>query len=177
MAQQSGNRHENGDEESEPLLASSEARDIAAKSPPQPSHQTRCTWPWIYVVIGCITLAIVSEIGEYLYTAPRVRLFESVSCSRYYLQHDPSLVNPDGSVPEALCKIDPVQNEVASVLGWQLFFDSIPAILLPLPFGYFADKYGRKWILFSSIVGYTLTWVSTLVFVSYCSHKTFARLI
>ncbi|KAI1421270.1 major facilitator superfamily domain-containing protein [Xylaria sp. FL1777] len=149
-----------------PLLPPDVSRDNVVKSlPPAPSHQTRCTWPWIYVVLGCIVIAIVSEIGEYLYAAPRVRLFESVSCTRYYLEHDPSVIRPDGSVPEALCKVNPVQDEVASILGWQLFFDSIPAILLPLPFGYLADKYGRKWILHTAMIGYTLTWASTLLFI------------
>ncbi|KAI1148904.1 major facilitator superfamily domain-containing protein [Nemania diffusa] len=153
-------------DEQEPLLLPHGPRDSVVKPPPSPpSHQTRCTWPWIYVVLGCVALAIVSEVGEYLYTAPRVRLFESVSCTRYYLEHDPSVIRPDGSVPESLCKVNPVQDEVASVLGWQLFFDSIPAIILPLPFGYLADTYGRKWILFTAMIGYTLTWASTLFFI------------
>ncbi|KAI0391243.1 major facilitator superfamily domain-containing protein [Xylariaceae sp. FL0594] len=163
-----GNRSPDGHPETEPLLTSHGSRDDALKSSAPstiPSHKTRCTWPWIYVVLACIAVAITAEIGEYLYTAPRVRLFESVSCTRYYLEHDPSVVGPDGSVPESLCKINPVQNEVASVLGWQLFFDSIPAIILPLPFGYLADTYGRKWIFVTAMIGYSLTWSSTLFFV------------
>ncbi|TGJ78963.1 hypothetical protein E0Z10_g9802 [Xylaria hypoxylon] len=150
--EQLDNRRQTGDVEIEPLLPPDGLRDNVVKSLLSvPSHQTR--------------FAIVSEIGEYLYTAPRVRLFESVSCTRYYLGHDPSVVRPDGSVPESLCKVNPVQDEVASVLGWQLFFDSIPAIILPLPFGYLADTYGRKWILFTAMIGYTLTWASTLFFI------------
>ncbi|KAI1813575.1 major facilitator superfamily domain-containing protein [Poronia punctata] len=158
-------RRPDGNTETEPLLPPDDSRrDNTATSLPssEPSHQTCCTWPWIYVVLGCIAIAIVAEIGEYLYTAPRVRLFESVSCTQYYLEHDPSKVLPDGSVPESLCKIDQIQDEVASVLGWQLFFDSIPAMVLPLPFGYLADKYGRKWILFAAMAGYTLKMASTL---------------
>ncbi|EMT63166.1 hypothetical protein FOC4_g10013381 [Fusarium odoratissimum] len=129
------------------------------------AHRTRCSWPWIYVVLLCIVLAVVSDVGESLYAAPRVRLFESVACTRYYLRHDPSLVDRAGSVPERLCKIDPVQDKVASVVGWQYFFDAIPAILLPIPYGYVADLRGRKWILVLALVGYTLSWASTLFFV------------
>lgn len=113
----------------------------------------------------CIVLAVVSDVGESLYSAPRVRLFESVACTRHYLRHDPSLVDRDGSVPERLCKIDPVQDKVASVVGWQYFFDAIPAILLPIPYGYVADLRGRKWILVLALAGYTLSWASTLFFV------------
>ncbi|KAK5636802.1 hypothetical protein RRF57_012514 [Xylaria bambusicola] len=161
-----GQGQQNGSDEIEPLLSPGPSTDNAVKPPLALSHQTRCTWPWIYVVLFCIAIAIVSEIGEYLFLAPRVRLFESVSCTRYYLEHDPSVIQPDGSVPEYLCKVNPVQDEVASVLGWQLFFDSIPAIILPLPFGYLADRYGRRWILFTAMIGYTMTWVSTLFFVT-----------
>lgn len=161
-------RQQNGSAETEPLLPPGQLTSAAANPPASfaPGHRTRCTWPWIYVVLTCIAIAIVSEIGEYLFMAPRVRLFESVSCERYYIEHDPSVIQPDGSVLEYLCKVNPIQDEVAFVLGWQLFFDSIPAIVLPLPFGYLADKYGRKWVLFTSMIGYTMTWVSTLFFVS-----------
>jgi hypothetical protein len=162
---------ENGDEgataaEARPLLSPppTEIQGGPAKSIVS-ARRTRCLWPWIYVVLVCIGLAVVSDIGESLYVAPRVRLFESVACTRYYLQNDPSLVDRDGSVPERFCKIDPVQSKVASVLGWQLFFESIPAILLPIPYGYIADSHGRKWILVLALTGYTMSWASTLFFV------------
>ncbi|KAF4957186.1 hypothetical protein FGADI_3251 [Fusarium gaditjirri] len=145
----------------QPEAPNSEPRPIANLN----THRTRCSWPWIYVVLLCIVLAVVSDVGESLYAAPRVRLFESVACTRHYLRHDPSLVDRDGSVPERLCKIDSVQDKVASVVGWQYFFDAIPAILLPIPYGYVADLRGRKWILVLALAGYTLSWVSTLFFV------------
>jgi hypothetical protein len=130
-----------------------------------PSRLFNRSWSWKYTVAMCIMLAIISDVGECLYVAPRVRLFESVVCSEYYSQEDPSLVSRDGSVPEHLCKIDPVQDVLTSILGWQLFFDSIPAILLPIPYGYLADRFGRKWILFFALAGYTLSWALSLFFV------------
>jgi hypothetical protein len=167
MAQHIENRDEGATAaETRPLLSPppTEIQGGPAK-PIASARRTRCLWPWIYVVLVCIGLAVVSDIGESLYVAPRVRLFESVACTRYYLQNDPSLVDRDGSVPERFCKIDPVQSKVASVLGWQLFFESIPAILLPIPYGYIADSHGRKWILVLALTGYTMSWASTLFFV------------
>ncbi len=116
----------------------------------------------MHVVALVIVIAVVSDIGESLYAAPRVRLFESSVCTRYYMQEDPSLVHRPGDVPEHLCKVNPVQDELASVLGWQLFFDSIPAILLPVPYGYLADTRGRKQIVILAMLGYTLSYIWTL---------------
>ncbi|KAH8698674.1 P-loop containing nucleoside triphosphate hydrolase protein [Talaromyces proteolyticus] len=135
------------------------------REPIAPASRTRCLWPWIYVVLACIGVAIVSDIGESLYGAPRVRIFESVACTHYYLQNDPSLVDRDGSVPEHFCKIDSVQSKVALTLGWLSFFESIPAILLPIPYGYIADLCGRKWILVLALAGYAMSTAATLCFV------------
>lgn len=126
---------------------------------------SRCTWSWVNVVALCIALAITADIGEYLFLAPKVRLFESVICTDHYLREDPSLVGRDGSVQEHFCKVDAVQDKLAMILGWQYTFDSIPAILLAVPYGYLADKYGRKWITTLSLMGYALSWVWTLFIV------------
>ncbi|KAF3020670.1 hypothetical protein E8E14_013045 [Neopestalotiopsis sp. 37M] len=87
-----------------------------------------------------------------------MRLYESVICSEYFSQSNPSLIEPDGTIPEKICKATPVQEQLATLLGWQSFIDSIPAILLPIPFGYLADKYGRKWIMALGLIGFTLSY-------------------
>lgn len=125
-------------------------------------HRTRCSWPWVYVVMLCIGVAVTVDIGDYLFLAPKVRLFESVICTHFYQRENPSLVGSDGSVPENFCKVDAVQDEVAMILGWQLFFDSIPAIVLPIPYGYLADTYGRKWFMVLSMIGYFFSLASTM---------------
>ncbi|KAK5305742.1 hypothetical protein LTR99_003286 [Exophiala xenobiotica] len=167
MARPALSGHEEADE-ARPLLSPVLDAHEPAIGPPSASsksvhHLTRCPWPWMHVVALVIIIAVVSDIGESLYAAPRVRLFESIVCNRYYMHEDPSLVRRHGHhVPEHLCKVNPVQDELASVLGWQLFFDSIPAILLPVPYGYLADTRGRKRILIMAMVGYTLSYVWTL---------------
>lgn len=148
--------------ESSPLL--SHHQQPANESPP--IQRSSCTGPCLHVVAVCISLAILSDCGETLFAAPRIRFLESIACTRYYTHHDPSLVDRnDGTVPERLCKIDPVQDKVASVMGWQLFFDSIPAILLPIPYGYLADARGRKWVLVLALAGFALSWASIIFFV------------
>ena len=167
MAQPVENDPEGADE-TRPLLFSPTDAQCDPIRPFVPSHHIRRSWPWKYVVVTCIGLAVVSDIGEFLYFTPRVRLFESVVCTHHYLKEDPSIVNGDGSVPEHFCKVNPVQDKVAFVLGWQVFFDSIPAILLPIPYGYIADKNGRKWVLFLALIGYMLSFTLPLFLVNLC---------
>lgn len=158
------NSHQRQDnlDERRPFLSPNAASTDGFK-PSQPApHRTRCTWSWLRVVILIIVIAIVSDIGESLWAAPRVRLFEASICARYYHHHKPSLVPSTGDIPEDLCKIDPVQDQLASILAWQLFFDSIPAILFPISFGNLADRHGRKWIIILVFLGYTLSYMWTL---------------
>lgn len=64
-------------------------------------------------------------------------------------------------MPEALCKVDPVQQKLAMIFGWQDTFDAIPGLLLAIPFGALADRWGRKWIFLASLIGLQLNaaWV------------------
>lgn len=75
------------------------------------------------------------EAGSNGATIPLRRLYESRVCARHYLIHDPSAILPDGSVPERLCKIDAVQDELVMITSLQTFWDCIPSILLTVPYG------------------------------------------
>lgn len=76
-------------------------------------------------------LLFLSELAELLLVAPRIRLLEASICRLHYAEHDPSLLNQDGSVDEALCKITPVQTRLAYIRGWQVFWEAIPGIPSP----------------------------------------------
>ena len=65
-----------------------------------------------------------------------VRIYESITCRKYYLEQDPSQIGADGQVQEELCKVKDVQTEVAAVKGYMEFFDgllSMPPLLSFLP--------------------------------------------
>ena len=42
---------------------------------------------------------------------------------------DPSVITPDGTVPENICKIDEIQSQLAFLNGWKSFFDLVPGLL------------------------------------------------
>ncbi|KAF2492574.1 MFS general substrate transporter [Lophium mytilinum] len=121
--------------------------------------------PWILVaVIGALAIFIV-DLGNFMFYPARTRLYESSICLRFYQDTDPSQIR-NGTVPEQLCKINEVQDTVAMVFGWQDLFDAIPGILLAVPYGALADKYGRKWILVLGFLGLELSvlWIMLICY-------------
>lgn len=129
----------------------------------------------------CFVIIVTVDMAAYLTSAPQVRLFESIVCLDYYRANDPGIIGRDGSVPEEYCKIDSVQSEIAMLNGLQTLFSNIPGmpnsrkkyilhmltgtiivgVILAIPFGVLADRFGRRFILVLTILGLTLSsaWV------------------
>ena len=109
-----------------------------------------------------IVLLLVS-LGDQWQDTPHVRIMEAVICYRYFETVDPSKlllsrnqVGPGaiGGVAEIWCKADDVQSELAMLRGWQATFDGLPGLLLALPVGWAADKYGRKPFVLAGMVAF-----------------------
>lgn len=155
-------RYSNG--EREPLLPSPPALH-ESRTQPKPrkeiSPKINETRPWRLLVTLIVLLIVAFNLGGFLSEPPKIRIYEANLCVRYYERNDFSKVRPDGSVDEALCKVNEIQQHVAMVFGWQDTFDAIPGILLAVPFGTLADKWGRKWILATNLLGLQLgmAWV------------------
>ncbi|KAG9201214.1 hypothetical protein G6514_005943 [Epicoccum nigrum] len=126
----------------------------------QPSTPQK-TKPWVVMVVLAFALIAIIDMGAFLAEAPRTRVYEANICIRHYREIDPSVIGADGTIPEKLCKVDEVQQEMAMIFGWQEMFDAIPSIFLAIPFGVLADKVGRKWIFTASLMGLQLNsaWV------------------
>lgn len=116
---------------------------------------------WTLIVIPIVLVFVIMNLGAFLIDAPKTRVFEANVCLRYYQRHDPSNIGSDGTVPEAECKIDAVQQELAMIFGWQDMFDALSGMLLAVPFGALADTWGRKWIFAAALMGLQLgsAWV------------------
>ncbi|KAF2636287.1 MFS general substrate transporter [Massarina eburnea CBS 473.64] len=144
-------------EESANLLVSHDADVDREGDGPPPAKKKH----WLYIVGLIFLLIAIIDVGAFLADAPRTRVFESNICLAYYEEHDPSKIGPDGSVAESECKIDEIQQKLAMIFGWQDTFDGIPGILLAVPFGALADKWGRKWIFAIALAGlqFNMAWV------------------
>ena len=155
-------RYSNG--EREPLLPSPPALHESLTQPkPRKEINPKIneTRPWRLLVTLIVLLIVAFNLGGFLSEPPKIRIYEANLCVRYYERNDVSKVRPDGSVDEALCKVNEIQQHVAMGFGWQDTFDAIPGILLAVPFGTLADKWGRKWILATTLLGLQLgmAWV------------------
>ncbi|KAF2439771.1 hypothetical protein P171DRAFT_476218 [Karstenula rhodostoma CBS 690.94] len=148
-------------EEGAPLLSATADTSREPSPAPLAVPGTEKKKPWVWLVFLAFVFVTIVDVGAFLAEPPKTRVFEANLCLRYYKDNDPSKIGDDGYVPEALCKIDEVQQKLAMIFGWQDTFDAIPGLLLAIPFGALADKWGRKWIFVASLVGVQLNsaWV------------------
>lgn len=73
---------------------------------------------------------------------PAIRIFEDIICHRYYeglsgTEH----ITFNDTIDEKLCKIDPIQAELAIIMGGADLADALPGVLLSFTFGLLADRY------------------------------------
>jgi hypothetical protein len=70
-----------------------------------------------HALLALLLLAASATMAVQLINVPLNRIIELAFCRNYYLQHDPSVITPDGDVSEDLCKINPVQQKLAWLEG------------------------------------------------------------
>ncbi|KAM4064466.1 major facilitator superfamily protein [Hirsutella rhossiliensis] len=99
--------------------------------------------PWRAILCTALTFLLLS-IGSHISLAPQTAILQDIICRDYY--------NSDSLGPDR-CKIDAVQSQVAVINGWRDVFESLPAMLLAVPYGTLADRIGRKSVLLLAIAG------------------------
>lgn len=95
--------------------------------------------------------------------APLTRVLEDILCRQHYESTQPLGTHLTLPIPEQRCKIPAVQGQLAMLRGWDATFSCIPTLLLALPYGYVADRYGRKIVLVLGLLGLTLSFAWTLL--------------
>ena len=72
---------------------------------------------------------------------PTIKLFEQAICNRYYADQSVRLRLTALDIDEGLCKIPPIQDELANLTGLKFTFDALPGLLTALYYGSIADRY------------------------------------
>lgn len=140
-------------DESRPLL------DSEFDSPPTPSSSSSVpsSKTWLVLIIISV-LALTVDLGFYLTTAPQLEIFQDIICKNYYARAD--------GFDEDRCKSDAVQSELALVSGWLDTFNTLPSVLLSIPYGVLADHWGRKPVILIGMFGFLLgdAWTRVVCF-------------
>ncbi|KAJ5938157.1 MFS general substrate transporter [Penicillium verhagenii] len=114
-------------------------------------------------MIASTALILAVDFGFYLTIAPQTKIFENIICRNYLTAQG----EPAGTIlTDSVCKSEPVQVELALVNGWKETADIVPGILLSVPYGILADRWGRKPVLLLGILGSLLgeIWVRVVCF-------------
>jgi hypothetical protein len=144
------------------LQAYGRARD---EPPPEPARHRHYVW----VIVLSLCAVFVIEVGDYMQRAPLARVLEDIICRKYYESSAPLGTHIAEPIPEQDCKMPQVQGPLAMLRGWDAAFACIPGLLLAVPYGYIADRYGRKLVLVMGLLGVTLGlgWVQIFGKISY----------
>ena len=140
----------NDPQETSPLLADDNARDESSLPLPHPHYHR---------VVGVVIVTVfLIEIGDYMMRAPTTRIMEDIICRHYYdsLETVPIGIDLTKPIPEDNCKVPAIQAELAMIRGWDMTFSCLPGLLLSIPYGVLADKYGRRFVTILSLIGVTL---------------------
>ncbi|CAC9889322.1 MFS general substrate transporter [Aureobasidium pullulans] len=150
-----------------PLLA----RDLGSLDGASLDNGPRRMSPRAILIIMGVLILIV-QCGDQFSQAPLTRIQESIYCYQYWEKEDPtkilvprSAIGPGalGGVEERLCKISEVQGKVAMLKGTQQFLDCVPSLILSIPVGILADRWGRRPIIVLGICSFPIQMVWQLV--------------
>ncbi|OQD60699.1 hypothetical protein PENPOL_c021G03643 [Penicillium polonicum] len=148
-----GDWEDGQDPESVPILHTS---DESIRDGGDKYQHNRLPSAFAVTIVTSVLIMIVDIVAS-VPVAPRMVIFEDIICRNYYAaaQDSEGLSN---------CKIEPIQSELALINGWKDTFETIPGLLVSIPFGSLADRIGRKKVLMLALVGCLLsdTWVATV---------------
>ncbi|KAK7422561.1 hypothetical protein QQX98_001584 [Neonectria punicea] len=139
-------------------------QDIAESDDASSARQRSPRQQRISTIAPVLGLLLLVNLSMSLYQLPLNRVIERRLCREYYASSDPTVVNPDGSVDEELCKIDAVQTS----LGWiQGVMDTIwigGDFVMTIPLSFLAEKWGRRTVLRLNLISrvFMLSWAITV---------------
>jgi hypothetical protein len=119
------------DTETTSLLPANDDRSPSVKSTSyEPTNKDgnsdQLTRSGIMTVVLCCLFIILFEFADILRFTPSLHLLELAYCRRYYSEHNPGLIDPVGNIPERFCKLQEIQEDLASMRGW---FGSIEGLI------------------------------------------------
>jgi hypothetical protein len=85
--------------------------------------------PWRRSTIAILLVVILAAVDSGLLeiVVPLIRVYEGIVCHNHFMIHDPGVIVPGTDLPEEMCKIEPVQSQLAFIRGYEAFFMTVPS--------------------------------------------------
>lgn len=109
------------------------------------------------LALVCALLLLV-DVSGFLGLAPQTQIFEDIICQNYYAGIDKESNQSYVAISDdERCKIEPVQSELAIILGYKETLDQLPGIFFGVAYGLLADSIGRRPVLLCGMLGLALS--------------------
>lgn len=106
----------------------------------------------VLTAVLCALIIFVYSLGSATLLTPMAKIFEDIICQKYVRQQSKGRRALEGD----RCKAPDVQSELATLQAWSATLEYIPGLLVAVPFGTLADRFGHKLVLVLSSIGVML---------------------
>ncbi|RDA95411.1 hypothetical protein CP533_3437 [Ophiocordyceps camponoti-saundersi (nom. inval.)] len=113
-----------------------------------------------HVIAMCVVFLIIVELSSSVMEPSQLQIMEDIICRGHFPDHQLRMPTVDGR-----CKSNGVQKTLAMIRSWSMSADMLIPLVVQVPFGIIADKYGRRTVLSMSFVGCILqtSWIMTVL--------------
>lgn len=120
-------------------------------------------YKWV-PLLGCVII-LLNDAEFFFKQTAMFRAIEALYCIEYYDAHgDHATAALGREIPEAMCKKDSIEQQVAKTYGWIMFCRMLPCVFTAVLLGILADRVGRKVVLCLHKIG-TIVFVGTEILV------------
>ncbi|KAI9147530.1 MFS efflux pump atnC [Paramyrothecium foliicola] len=133
--------------------AGEDARFLPLDMDPEPVVAPPTTSKQRYVILMCVQFLFMIEVSGFIMEPPLQQIMEDFICHEQYPDH----VIGNQQTPDDRCKEADVQGTLAMTRSWMMTIALLVPLLVQIPYGIAADRYGRRPILFLGLLGLVLT--------------------
>lgn len=113
------------------------------------------------ILLGAIIT--LGNLADIIHKSSRLYLFQQAQCLLYYKRFDPSTIQQDFRIDEALCKVTLIQSHLATINGIDSFLNYLPPLLVLAPYNALLPRMGLRRLVLLNIVCSGLEVLYTLV--------------
>ncbi|KAH7166369.1 major facilitator superfamily domain-containing protein [Dactylonectria macrodidyma] len=105
-----------------------------------------------YVILMCVQFLFIVEFSMFIMEPPLQQIMEDFVCHARYSDHRTGVTQ----TPDERCKDADVQGTLAMARSWMMWVGMLVPLLVQIPYGIVADRYGRRPVLFLGLFGLVL---------------------